>query len=343
VDNEWYMNRCFELAAKGKGSVSPNPLVGSLIVHEGKIIGEGYHQKYGEAHAEVNAINSVKDKSLLENSTLYVNLEPCSHQGQTPPCSLLVIQYKIPRVVICNHDPNPKVNGRGIQMLRDAGVNITTNILEEEGLFINRYFFQPFVQHRPYIILKWAETSDGFLGRTQHSNSNSAQISGEMSRKWLHQLRAETDAILVGVNTVLEDDPQLNTRLYPGKNPLRFVIDPNNRITDTSKLIKDTEPSIILSNVNEKTPYYEKIDCSETGVHQTLIKVLTERNLNSIMVEGGASTLKGFIESGLWDEAYVLKSQIEWKNGIEAPAMQLAPQNEKMLDDTKLIYYRNRT
>jgi len=339
VHNEKYMHRCLELASLGKGNVSPNPMVGAVLVCDDQIIGEGYHKEYGSAHAEVNAINSVQNTDLLGRSTLYVNLEPCAHQGITPPCADLIVQKGIPTVVIANKDPNELVAGRGIARLKEAGVEVHCGILEKEGEELNRFFFTRHRLDRSYIVLKWAETADGFIGRNSSTKSETRQISGKMSQIWLHQQRAEIDAILVGVNTVLEDNPALTTRLVPGKSPLRFVIDTKNRIPDNSRIIEDDLPVIVLSNRNEEGKNYKKVDCSEEGVYPCLLRLLNENQCLSLMVEGGAITLRGFIEHNLWDEACVLHAHKVWVNGIPAPKLNLEPRSQTHLEDTELIQY----
>jgi diaminohydroxyphosphoribosylaminopyrimidine deaminase / 5-amino-6-(5-phosphoribosylamino)uracil reductase len=342
VDNEKYMRRCFELANKAKGRVSPNPLVGAVIVHEDKIIGEGYHQLFGAAHAEVNAIASVKNQDLLSKSTLYVNLEPCTHFGKTPPCTDLILKKRIPRVVLSTPDPNPTVNGSGIKKLRDNKVTVLDGVLRDEGLELNKYFFSQFKKERAHITLKWAQTSDGFIGRNALSKTSSSQISSKMSQVWLHKLRSEIDAILVGINTVIEDDPLLNTRNVPGKSPLRFVIDTKDRIPMDSKLISDQSPVIVLSNKNEEGPNWQKVDCGMKGVYNCLFEQLALNNCLSILVEGGTKTLNGFIKENLWDEAYVLKSQIVWTQGIVAPPLNHESRSTSQLEDTELTHYVNK-
>lgn len=329
------------MAAMGRGKVSPNPLVGSVIVHNGIIIGEGYHQKYGESHAEVNAINSVKNEDLFAESTLYVNLEPCSHFGLTPPCSDLIIKKKIPRVVIANRDPNPKVDGGGISKLQNAGIEVITGVLDEEAALLNRYFFSFQTKKRPHIILKWAETADGFMGRTGGSLTDSRQISGPMSQKWLHKFRSKIDGILVGVDTVIKDNPSLTTRLYPGKSPLRFVFDPEDRIPADCAMMQDKNELLILSNLNEKGLGWEKIDIGARSILEAFTELARGRNCLSVMIEGGAKTLSSFIETGLWDEAYILRSDARWNEGLKAPTVETPHDQVDQFEETTLYHYSN--
>ena len=227
INNEQYMRRCIELAHMGFGATVPNPMVGAVIVHQGKIIGEGYHCKYGEAHAEVNAVNSVEDKSLLSESTLYINLEPCTHFGKTPPCCDLIMQSHIPRVVIANVDPNPLVKGKGIEKLKNAGIEVTTDVLKAEGEELNKRFFSYYKKSRPYIILKWAQTGDGFMDIVRHPSQHlkPVWITTEEARILVHKWRSEEQAILVGTNTVFLDNPKLNVREWTGKDPIRILVD----------------------------------------------------------------------------------------------------------------------
>ena len=253
------MRRALELAENGRGQVSPNPLVGCVIEHHGKIIGEGWHQKYGEAHAEVNAVNSVKDKSLLKEACVYVSLEPCAHFGKTPPCADLLVENQVKKVVICNTDPNPLVAGKGIVKLREAGIEVETGILEKEGLELNKRFFHYLEKKRPYIILKWAETADGFIAR---KNFDSKWISNTLSRKLVHKWRTEEDAILVGTNTALYDNPQLNARDWTGNNPVRIVIDRHLKLPADLHLFDEQIPTIcynLIKNRNSGNVTFVKV------------------------------------------------------------------------------------
>lgn len=322
--HEKYMHRCLNLAQMGWPMARPNPMVGSVIVHDGKIIGEGYHQKYGEPHAEVNAINSIDNQSLLSQATLYVNLEPCSHHGKTPPCANLIIEKGIKNVVIGTSDPFAKVAGEGIKKLKAAGVNVTLGILEKECLELNKRFFTFHEKKRPYIILKWAESQDGFLDQfRENSDQPPAKISGHLSHQISHQLRANEAAILVGGNTWRLDQPSLNTRLVNGCSPIRIFsffynnINANNQQFDFNQqnLIFNTE----ASNKKETTEWI-KLSKSEDYLDQ-LLAVLHGKNIQSLIVEGGGQTLGRFIESGNWDEAYRFVGNSQLSNGISAPVI----------------------
>ncbi|HEY0740582.1 MAG TPA: bifunctional diaminohydroxyphosphoribosylaminopyrimidine deaminase/5-amino-6-(5-phosphoribosylamino)uracil reductase RibD [Chryseosolibacter sp.] len=333
------MQRTMELALKGIGYVSPNPLVGCVIVHDGKIIGEGYHQKYGQAHAEVNAINAVADKSLLRESTLYVNLEPCSHFGKTPPCADLLIKHNVKKVVIANVDSNPLVGGKGITKLREAGVEVVTNVLEQEGRELNKRFFTFIEKQRPYLILKWAQTSDRFIAR---NNFDSKWISSELSRQLVHRWRSEEAAILVGKNTALHDDPQLNVRNWTGPNPVRIVIDRNLSLPKHLKMFTDNDPTLVY-NVKESDTngIIHRIRVSELSFYRDLIVDLYRRGLQSVIIEGGASTLRNFIDLALWDEARVFTSPQEFREGIPAPQVSGTLISSEMVDTDVLKIYRH--
>src|SRR5690554_4060960 len=287
-----YMRRALFLAEKGKYSVSPNPRVGAVIVHDNKIIGEGYHRKYGEAHAEVNAINSVKDKSLLAQSTLYVTLEPCSHQGKTPACTDLIIKHQIPNVVIACQDSYEKVNGRGIKALEAKGVKVKLGILQEEALQFNKRFFTFYQKKRPYIILKWAETSDGFIGRgIEDPNKADSWITSAASKQLVHLWRAEEDSILVGKGTALIDNPSLTCRKVEGKNPIRIAIDKNKAIPTSFKILNQDAPTLIfnaLTDEKKENLHFIKIDFNtrEEVIH-SILNILYQKKVQSLIVEGG--------------------------------------------------------
>jgi len=322
LDHNKYMRRCLELAQLGMGFVSPNPMVGTVIVHDGKIIGEGYHQKYGQAHAEVNAVNSVTDKSLLAQSTIYVSLEPCAHYGKTPPCADLIIKYQIPNVVIGCRDPFEEVNGKGIEKLRTAGIHVTVGVLEKECLDLNKRFFTRIQKHRPYIILKWAQTEDGFFAP---ADSNQFWITGEESRKLVHQWRGEEDAVLVGKNTAMIDNPQLNVRYGQGKSPKRIVIDRRLELPKHLHLFDQSVETFVINEV--KTEFDDKIKYISLEdfnyyVPQYILYQLYLQDIQSVIVEGGANTLNQFIEAGLWDEARVFTGPVTLKQGIKAPVIQ---------------------
>ena len=315
--DELFMQRAQELALLGVGHVSPNPRVGCVIVHEGKIIGEGWHRKYGEAHAEVNAINSVNDQSLLPQSTLYVNLEPCSHFGKTPPCADLIVEKKIKKVVIANVDSNPLVGGKGIQKLKDAGIEVQTGVLEKQARELNKRFFTFIEKQRPFIILKWAQTRDGFIAQ---SNFESKWISSDLSRQHVHKMRSEEDAVLVGRHTANHDNPKLNVRDCSGRNPTRIVLDRFLRLPHSLHLFDRSQSTIVYNVVkHEEHPNLIFARVEEENFVPFIVKDLYQRKIQSVIVEGGAQTLKIFIDSKLWDEAHVFTGTRKFENGIAAP------------------------
>ena len=315
--DELFMRRAFELAAQGVGNVSPNPLVGSVVVNDGKIIGEGWHQKYGEAHAEVNAIASVKDKSLLKESTVYVTLEPCSHFGKTPPCADLLIEHQVKKVVIANLDTNPLVGGNGIKKLRAAGIEVITGILDKKGRDLNKRFFTFIEKQRPYIILKWAETADGFIAR---KNLDSRWISDEYSRQLVHKWRSEEDSILVGMRTAQQDNPQLNVRDWSGRNPVRIVIDRFLKLNEKIHLFDGTQKSLCYNVIkHEELQHLSLVRIEEENFLAHLVQDLYKRKIQSVIIEGGTKTLQAFIDDKLWDEARIFVSSQRFHEGIAAP------------------------
>ena len=325
MGQEFYMQRCLELAVKGSGNVSPNPMVGCVIVHEGAIIGEGYHQKIGEAHAEVNAVKDVFEKhadnavELLKNATAYVTLEPCAHFGKTPPCADLLIKHQIKKVVIGNADPFESVNGKGIEKLKNAGIEVISGVLDEECRFVNRRFFTRIKEHRPYFILKWAQTTNGFFAPTDQSQQ---WISGAEAKVLTHQWRSEEDAILVGKNTVLADNPQLNTREVVGKNPIRLVIDKNLDIPSNFHVFNDAAKTIIFNEVKTDVVnniHYVQMEDMHLYLPQKIAYQLYLMDIQSVIIEGGANILGQFIAANLWDEARIFTSKTEWESGIKAP------------------------
>ncbi|MDQ3395795.1 MAG: bifunctional diaminohydroxyphosphoribosylaminopyrimidine deaminase/5-amino-6-(5-phosphoribosylamino)uracil reductase RibD [Bacteroidota bacterium] len=326
-----------ELAALGAGKVSPNPMVGCVIVHNDTIIGEGWHQIYGGPHAEVNAVNSVKNKSLLQESTVYVNLEPCSHFGKTPPCADLLIKNRVKRVVVSNLDYNPVVSGRGMAKLREAGIVVEDGLHSAEGKILNKRFFTFHTEKRPYVILKWAETADGFIAR---KDFDSKWISNELSRKMVHKWRSEEDAILVGANTAFYDNPQLNVRDWSGKNPLRLVMDRYLRLSGNLNLFSDSGRTIVynlLKNEEQGNTIFVKVE--EQNLLINILEDLYSRNILSVIVEGGAQILNQFMLQNLWDEARVFKSSASFGSGIEAPRIKgelLAI--DSVLDDHLFFY-----
>lgn len=341
---EKYIKRCIELAENGLGTTYPNPLVGCVIVYENTIIGEGWHKKSGEAHAEVIAIESVKNKELLASSTLYVSLEPCSHFGKTPPCADLILKYKIPNVVIGTIDPNSKVAGKGIQKLIDSGVNVTVGILEKEGNELNKRFFTFHKKNRPYIILKWAESSDGFISPKNKSEQKPVWISNDYSRQLVHKWRSEEQAILVGTQTIMDDNPSLTVREWVGKNPIRVVIDKENSIDSSSNVLDNQAKTIVFSNKevtsNSDTIQYIKINFDKNST-QVIVEKLYENNIQSIIIEGGRKTIQSFIDANLWDEARVFIGEIKLLEGTKAPAINRAINSKSGLNNDTLIIYRN--
>ena len=320
MEHQKYMSRCFALARKGLGSTYPNPLVGSVIVHENTIIGEGWHQKAGEPHAEVNAIAGVKDKSLLQSSTLYVNLEPCNHYGKTPPCSDLIVKHKIPRVVIGCVDSFKEVNGSGIEKLRSNGVEVIVGVLEKESRALNKRFFTFHQKKRPYIILKWAQSQDGFLAPLPESRDEQAPVflSSRKAQIQVHQWRAEEQAILVGAQTVIDDNPALTTRWVAGKNPIPIILDPKNRIPITAKVLQSANDYLHL------TKKIVNIDpqASPEEILLNSIQHLYNQNIQSVIVEGGAKTLTHFITHELWDEARIFTAKKDLHNGVKSPEIE---------------------
>lgn len=315
------MQRCLDLASLGLGNVAPNPMVGAVLVHENEIIGEGFHQYYGQAHAEVNCINSVQqhNKHLIEKSTLYVSLEPCNHFGKTPPCSDLIVSHKIPKVVIACTDPFEKVNGSGIKKLSDSGVDVITGILEKEAIALNKRFFTFHQQKLPFIILKWAQSENqcisGFQGKP-------IKISNTLTDVLVHKWRSEEAAIMVGTNTVMMDNPSLTTRNWAGKNPIRIFIDRDLKIEQTAKILDQSAPTIILNqHINKIEGENDFIQINfEREIILQINDLLFQKNLQSVIIEGGAKLLQTFIDAGFWDEARIITNQtLCIENGIASP------------------------
>lgn len=335
--HELFMRRALQLASTALGNVSPNPLVGSVVVHNGRIIGEGCHRHYGEAHAEVNAVQSVKNKELLKDSTVYVSLEPCSHHGKTPPCADFLVNAQIKKVVVANLDSNPVVSGNGIKKLQKAGIDVVTGVLEPEGRQLNRRFFTFMEKERPYIILKWAQTADGFIAR---ENYDSKWISNEYSRQLVHKWRAEEDAILTGTRTAIHDNPQLNVRHWTGRNPVRVVIDRFLRISETSHLFDRSQKTICYNFLkNEESENMVLVRLSGEHFITQLVNDLYRKRIQSVLIEGGAQTLKLFIDAGLWDEARVFTSPKTFTKGIEAPCVRGTLVSQRAIMDDMLKIY----
>lgn len=340
---EKYLERCLQIAENGLGTTYPNPMVGCVIVHNHKIIGEGWHQKAGEAHAEVNAINSVIDKSLLKKSTIYVSLEPCSHYGKTPPCSDLIIASGIKKVVIGAIDPFAKVAGRGIKKLMAAGCDVSIGVLEEKCNFLNRRFFTFHQKKRPYVILKWAQTQNGFLAPKQQDERKPTWITTNFSKQLVHKWRSEEQAILVGTSTAIKDNPKLNTRLWAGKNPVRVVLDRTLKIPNESHLFDNSIKTIILNekkHKNESKLIFETIDF-KNNIAQQISEVLINHELQSLIVEGGSHTLQTFIDENWWDEARIFIGKNEFDNGLAAPHFSGTLHDYKKIAGDELKIYRN--
>ncbi len=341
IDNK-YMQRCIDIAKHGKGNVAPNPLVGCVIVHDGTIIGEGFHACYGNSHAEVNAIQSVKDKSLLLSSTLYVNLEPCCHQGKTPPCTDLILQHKIPTIVVGNIDVNPKVATKGIEILKSNGCEVKTGVLENECYQLNKRYFTFLQQHRPYIILKWAQTLDGFMDIdvSLKEKGESYWITNEALRYKVHKWRAEEDAIYVGANTVYNDNPQLNIRYGSGKNPIRISFF-NEKIKNTLYHFFDNkQPTIIFNTLYDKKDgnvQYVKLSNPANYIEE-MLHYLYEIKSQSIIIEGGKKTLEKFILKNSWDEARILIGNKVFGKGLSAPSIPFSPHKIETIEDDKILY-----
>lgn len=329
------MQRCIQLAKKGLGNVAPNPMVGCVIVYQNKIIGEGFHAQYGQAHAEVNAINSVEDKSILPLSTVYVSLEPCAHFGKTPPCADLLIKHQVNKVVIGCIDSNSQVAGKGIEKLKLAGIQVETGVLELECEALNHAFFTFHEKKRPYIILKWAETANGYMTGEQK------QISGVYAQQMLHQWRSQYQAFMVGTNTLLQDNPQLNSRYYGIKNPVRIAIDFNLKSENKNLHFYDnTQKTIILNGTkNEENGNINFVKIDNTDI-QTIINKLYQLGIQNVVIEGGNALLQSFISHYLFDEIRIFKSKkTEFINGIKAPIIQLKPNEEiDLIEDSLTIY-----
>ena len=353
------MQRCIDLAKNGLGTTYPNPLVGSVIVHNAKIIGEGWHKQAGQPHAEVNAINSIKNKEQLKDATIYVSLEPCSHFGKTPPCADLIINNGIKNVIIGSTDPNPKVAGNGIKKLIEAGCSVTVGVLEDKCSALNKRFFTFHNKKRPYIILKWAQTINGFIAPSEmRSNSkkikdkNPVWITNTYSRQRTHQLRAQEQAILVGTNTVLTDNPSLTTRDWYGNSPTRIILDKKLKIPAEAAVLDGTVPTIIITEKKKEDSEnrcFEVIDFQK-NIAEQICNVLHKHKLQSVIIEGGAMTLQTFINANLWDEAYLFTGNAIFENGVKAPSFSEENKSsisllseEKIQNDTLQIFKNNPT
>lgn len=346
------MQRCLQLAKLGAGYVAPNPMVGAVLVYNDRIIGEGYHKQYGLAHAEVNCIQSVKkeDEHLISDSRLYVSLEPCAHYGKTPPCADLIVKHHIREVIVGCRDPFPQVDGKGIEKLQAAGVHVIMNVLEEECKALNKRFFTFHTKHRAYIILKWAQSNNGIIGNTI---SERLHISNEYSNRLVHRWRAEEAAILVGTNTALMDNPALTARLWPGKNPVRLVIDMDRKLPAHLQLFDESECTIVFNlhhntiefdqfSTAEKKTWYYQVTEGVSIVHQ-VTNALYHLKLQSVIIEGGAKLLQSFIDEDMWDEARVITNEtLNIPAGVQAPLLNNAvlEKQQQLLNDT-INYYQH--
>ena len=330
--HEIHIKRCLKIAKNGLGSTRPNPMVGAIIVCDDKVIGEGFTSPYGQSHAEVNAINAVKNKALLKKSTLYVTLEPCSHHGKTPPCSDLIISHNIPKVVIGCIDDNPQVVGKGIAKLKASGCEVIVGVLENECKIHHKRFFTFHNKKRPYIILKWAETKDGFIAPKTKDKQKPIWITNRYSRQLVHKWRSEEQVILVGTNTVIEDNPSLTVRDWTGDNPTRIVIDKSLKLNSELKLFDNAAKTISISN--------KEIDFKK-NITKQICDLLFKENINSIIIEGGSKTLQTFINEGLWDEARVFVGLTKFKEGVKAPQFKGKLASEQSILDDSLKVYLN--
>jgi diaminohydroxyphosphoribosylaminopyrimidine deaminase/5-amino-6-(5-phosphoribosylamino)uracil reductase len=341
--HEKYMRRALELAQHGKLHVSPNPMVGCVIVHNDRIIGEGYHAEYGKSHAEVNAVNSVEDVTLLKESSLYVTLEPCAHEGKTPPCVNMLLTSGIPEIYIAVQDPNLKVAGAGIRLLKDSACRINVGLLEKESVELNKRFFCFHQKKRPYIILKWAQTLDGYMDKNPPSCQNREDywITNDVLRVKVHQWRAEEDAVFVGANTILHDNPQLNVRYCSGKNPLRITLI-DKEIDHGFHFFDNTQPTIVFNFEKEaKTENTTFCKLDKQNPLESILQHLYDVNIQSVLIEGGRCTLQDFLDANLWDEARVLMGNKCFGNGLYAPQIPFSPVKIDNIDNDKILWYRN--
>lgn len=350
IIHETFMQRCLDLAKIGVGNTAPNPMVGSVIVYDNKIIGEGYHRKCGEAHAEVNAINSVKDKSLLKHASLYVNLEPCAHYGKTPPCANLIASLEIPTVIIGTIDTATHVSGKGVRILKEAGCNVITGILETESRELNKRFFTFHEKKRPYIILKWAQTNDGFIDviRNEDNPAEPTWITNEYAKTLVHKWRSEEQSILIGTNTALVDNPSLTTRLWKGKNPVRIVFDKNLRLPQNLHVFDDKAQTLVIADDavnNHKIQYLDKnigikFVNYKDDFYTQLFQLLIAEGIQSIIIEGGAQVLSSFIKNDWWDEARIFYGNKEFRKGVKAPVIKMTSLYKENLGNSKLTFIK---
>ncbi|MEA1850424.1 bifunctional diaminohydroxyphosphoribosylaminopyrimidine deaminase/5-amino-6-(5-phosphoribosylamino)uracil reductase RibD [Chryseobacterium sp. MHB01] len=340
MQDEFYIKRCIELANKALGKTYPNPLVGSVIVHNDKIIGEGYHHKAGENHAEINAINSVQDKSLIPESTIYVSLEPCAHYGKTPPCALKIKELGFKKVVIGAMDSHDKVNGKGKKIIQDAGIEVVSGILEKECTELNKRFFTCHEKKRPYIILKWAQSGDGFMDK----DFKPVSISNSLVNQFVHQLRADEHAILVGTQTALNDNPALTVRNVEGVNPVRILIDFNLKVPQDFNIYNGESKTLVINAVKDEEGeniHFIKIN-KENFLHE-LMDALYKEQIQSVIIEGGSFTLQQFIDKNLWDEAIIIENEnLKLENGTKAPHFDAKPEKEEIFRDNLIQFYKKK-
>ena len=342
MEHEKYMRRCLQLASLGSGYVAPNPMVGCVIVANDVVLGEGYHKNFGGPHAEVNAFERVDQKELLTEATIYVSLEPCAHQGKTPPCVDLHISNKVKRVVVGCRDYNPAVNGKGIERLKRAGIEVIEGVLEAECKQVNKRFFTFHQRQRPYVVLKWAQTSDGYIDRVRSEEKQGVNwVSSETTKTLVHKWRSEEQSILVGRNTIINDNPSLTVREYKGLNPIRIVIDSQLRISEDLNIYSDEAPTLVFNRIkNEKKKNVEWIKISETST-SNILEELYKRDISSVFVEGGSRTLQYFIIDNVWDEARVIVGNTKFYDGVKAPIINKIPSDSfEFGEDMVYIYFR---
>lgn len=339
MQDEFYIRRCIELAQKAIGNTYPNPLVGSVIVHNGKIIGEGYHHKAGENHAEINAINSVEDKTLIPESTIYVSLEPCAHYGKTPPCAFKIVELGFKKVVIGAMDSHDKVNGKGKKIIQNAGIEVVSGILEKECIELNKRFFTYHEKKRPFIILKWAESGDRFVDK----DFKPTQISNSLTKQFVHQLRSDEHSILIGTMTALRDNPSLTTREIFGRNPIRILIDMDLKVSADFNIYNSEAETLVFNSVKEGEEGNIKfIKTSRENFIENMLKKLNELQIQSIIVEGGSFVLQQFINANLWDEAIIIKNRsLILENGTKAPNFENNPVDIKDFRDNMIEFHKN--
>ena len=350
TSDEKYMLRCVELALLGKGNVAPNPMVGCVIVHEGNIIGEGWHQQFGQPHAEVNALNAVIDKKLLPQATVFVNLEPCCHSGKTPPCADLLISNNIKRVVVGMIDPFSKVAGQGIAKLKAAGITVEVGVLADTCKELNKRFITYHTLQRPYVILKWAQTADGFIApdatlMSKKTFEEKRHITGFIVQALVHKWRGEEQAIMVGTQTVKMDNPALNTRAFKGNNPLRITIDKNVSLSSELNILDGSQPTLLFTSLPQSSQIpnteYQQIDF-DSPIWPQILEELYKRSIQSIIVEGGLYTLQQIIQSNIWDEAQIFTTPTTLLAGVKSPAISGSISHQNRVDGAQLTIYQNK-